>query len=574
MDECSRIRKDHVVVDVDGTPVAQDVFVHDETGLDVDEHTGTLRTREETEALIRDVFRVGRDSLGSELERYEKWMRQGSELKNTAPLRVDDRRKLAGSSCERAMHPTSTRSERRGEVAQTHSVTQRRSSCGGEVDWEEVLARGERWKLDGNARLQAGDARQALRHYGRALAELQSLIGGSSGDGAAGSTSDWVAALFVVEKEPVGVLGSSSKRADDAQCVVPRQWKESVSTLVVAVLANRAQAELSLRRWDDCQRTCRVVRNLQPDHVKCWFRYGMACAHLGSTRLLRDEVIAFLRRKSERSSDEQDAQRVAALSQLRVMCRELLPDRVWRLTFRATDNSSDNEQLDDHPVDCSLITFAHNSGLARLRFDVDRGAVVARLPCWTVPWDDWFHVDADEQREEDSGRAQTRTYHPTEAFVAAFATDDSGVASALSQYLSAVGHCPCPATSRRNIQAVASLRELMDRYLEVDPTRGDANRRARLFPVLLCASCILGVLDVEEHSDRSRSLWTEARYPLPPMSVRTTPVLLGLQRMYPVESCTAAGSDMTPMCTVFQSTGVVIALDNLAAGATLSCAID
>lgn len=96
-------RKELVTVNVMGDDISQEVYVDEETGMDVDTQSGVFRTREETETMIKDVYEVGRVSLRGELEKYNKWVqkaqgsRSGSADKATL-ANAPTFKKLGGSS--------------------------------------------------------------------------------------------------------------------------------------------------------------------------------------------------------------------------------------------------------------------------------------------------------------------------------------------------------------------------------------------------------------------------------------------------------------------------------------------
>lgn len=69
------LRKEELRVRVNDEIVVHSVYVDSETGLDVDEATGSFRTREESLALIQDVYTIGRASCESDLDRYNRWIR-------------------------------------------------------------------------------------------------------------------------------------------------------------------------------------------------------------------------------------------------------------------------------------------------------------------------------------------------------------------------------------------------------------------------------------------------------------------------------------------------------------------
>lgn len=98
-------RKELVSVNVAGEEICQEVFVDDETGMDVDTHSGAFRTREETTTMIKEVYEVGKVSMKGELERYNKWVQkaQGTRIggSSASVSHQDDSnmfKKMGGSS--------------------------------------------------------------------------------------------------------------------------------------------------------------------------------------------------------------------------------------------------------------------------------------------------------------------------------------------------------------------------------------------------------------------------------------------------------------------------------------------
>lgn len=148
----SQIRKERIVVRVGDESVVQEVFVDEETGLDVDEHNGTFRTRDETETLVRTVFQIGAAAMPSELERYNKW------LKGSSPVDVFQKRATTLNSTplkHSTASPASSSADSRFDLA-----TQK--------------------KNDGNEALSSGDARRALRCYREALRIVEGFPRGAA----------------------------------------------------------------------------------------------------------------------------------------------------------------------------------------------------------------------------------------------------------------------------------------------------------------------------------------------------------------------------------------------------------
>jgi tetratricopeptide (TPR) repeat protein len=132
-----RVRTETIVVDIDGERIAHEVYLDEETNMDIDPNTGVFRTRAESEALVREVFNIGKVSMRGELERYNKWIRTGSGQKHQSNLlkKVD-----------------------------SLGVTSR-SSCAVSTGTEESFGGVEAVKNRGNECLGRGDLRKALGHY-------------------------------------------------------------------------------------------------------------------------------------------------------------------------------------------------------------------------------------------------------------------------------------------------------------------------------------------------------------------------------------------------------------------------
>ncbi|ORC90242.1 putative serine/threonine protein phosphatase type 5 [Trypanosoma theileri] len=129
-----------VTVPVDGELVGQEVYMDSATGLDVDPLSGVFRTRSETEELIAEVYRIGRDALPKELERYNAWVTRGSR-------RGDN---VLSSHVQHSLPPT---------FRKVKSVTG-------------VLAKGsetENCRERGNEAIKSGDFRRAVKWYSEGL---------------------------------------------------------------------------------------------------------------------------------------------------------------------------------------------------------------------------------------------------------------------------------------------------------------------------------------------------------------------------------------------------------------------
>jgi len=65
-----------IQIDVDGECVVHDVYVDQETGLDVDIDTGKMCPREETIETVRTIYRIGRTSLQDDIRKTTDWHKQ------------------------------------------------------------------------------------------------------------------------------------------------------------------------------------------------------------------------------------------------------------------------------------------------------------------------------------------------------------------------------------------------------------------------------------------------------------------------------------------------------------------
>lgn len=126
-----------IIVDVGNERVRHEVYVDRQTGLDVDIDTGVFRSREETEALVRDVYSVGKSALGADLERYNRWLATGGAKKEEALFRpISKPTARAADSTRAAAHPR-----------------------------VEELSDAFVWKEQGNGHLIKGDHQRALQCY-------------------------------------------------------------------------------------------------------------------------------------------------------------------------------------------------------------------------------------------------------------------------------------------------------------------------------------------------------------------------------------------------------------------------
>jgi tetratricopeptide (TPR) repeat protein len=132
-------------------------YVDVESGLDVCPSTGRLRTREETIANVKEVYAVGREALGADLDRYNKWLAKNSEKE----------KKLFGSQPAPAANAGSHR------AASEHQRTSAASATQPPV--VDLTAQAEALKVAGNDALTKGNQRLAITRYTEAL-ELDSSI--------------------------------------------------------------------------------------------------------------------------------------------------------------------------------------------------------------------------------------------------------------------------------------------------------------------------------------------------------------------------------------------------------------
>ncbi|KAF8276102.1 mitochondrial import receptor subunit [Trypanosoma cruzi cruzi] len=131
------VEKRLVTVPVDGELVSQEVYVDASTELDIDPQTGVFRTRAETEELIKEVYRIARDALPKELERYNNWMRSGSR----------------SDVSHTPLQHTSLHVVRSGTAASFPQKTEK----------------AEEYRARGNDAMKQGNLRKAVRCYSEAL---------------------------------------------------------------------------------------------------------------------------------------------------------------------------------------------------------------------------------------------------------------------------------------------------------------------------------------------------------------------------------------------------------------------
>ncbi|KAH9598893.1 hypothetical protein LSM04_003321 [Trypanosoma melophagium] len=115
------------------------VYMDSATGSAADPLSGVFRTRSKTVQLIADVYRIGRDALPKELERYNAWVAQKGE-----------RGDLLSSQLQRSLPPTFTKVK---SVAGVLTKALKMGNCG----------------EHGNEALRRGDFRKAVRWYSEGL---------------------------------------------------------------------------------------------------------------------------------------------------------------------------------------------------------------------------------------------------------------------------------------------------------------------------------------------------------------------------------------------------------------------
>ncbi|CUI15374.1 Hypothetical protein, putative [Bodo saltans] len=204
-----------------------------------------------------------------------------------------------------------------------------------------------------------------------------------------------------------------------------------------------------------------------------------------------------------------------ALSQLQQATKEFLPEVLWMSLFKSSSSST---HVANRDVGCHLIHIhdvidptdlrRRRVAAATLRYDVNKGGTVALLPVMCVPWDAWFRLPDSAAAATlsgtfvvDLGNKKPSLLHPTTEFVKAFFLDEGNVRSALTAYLSMTGRCPYPRSSRRNIAILSALRETMDLYFSTavatnQQQRAIETQRSQLFPVLVTAACVLGMIEL------------------------------------------------------------------------------
>eukprot|EP00759_Apiculatamorpha_spiralis_P016078 PhF_6_TR2247/c1_g1_i1/m.3833 len=65
-----------IKVDVDGETVLHQIYLDSETGLDIDINSGKMSSREETEEVVRSIYRVGRETLKDDIHKTTDWHRK------------------------------------------------------------------------------------------------------------------------------------------------------------------------------------------------------------------------------------------------------------------------------------------------------------------------------------------------------------------------------------------------------------------------------------------------------------------------------------------------------------------
>jgi tetratricopeptide (TPR) repeat protein len=203
-------------------------YVDVESGLDVCPSTGRLRTREETIANVKEVYAVGREALGADLDRYNTWLAKNS----------DKEKKLFSSQPAPAATNAATH-----RAASEHQRTSAASATQPAV--VDLTAQAEALKVAGNDALTKGNQRLAITRYTEAL-ELDSSI--------------------------------------------------------VALWANRAQANLALKRFDAALEDSEAaLAAANGDHEKALFRKAQALKGLQQVKLAHDTAIEGLTRYASKS---------------------------------------------------------------------------------------------------------------------------------------------------------------------------------------------------------------------------------------------------------------------------------
>lgn len=145
------VTKKTIVVEVDDNHrIKHDVYVDQETGLDVDIDSGDFRTREETEEFVREVYRIGKEAMPHELERYNKWIQTGGNRAKEEKL-FKKPSWLTGNVAEPVVTPSMMKATQELSEEDRH---------------EFAVVR----KNEGNEALGKGDLRTALRKYSEGIA--------------------------------------------------------------------------------------------------------------------------------------------------------------------------------------------------------------------------------------------------------------------------------------------------------------------------------------------------------------------------------------------------------------------
>ena len=225
-----QIRRETVIVDIEGEKIAQEVYVDEQSRLDIDPNTGVFRPRAETEQLIRDVYNVGKVSLRSELERYNKWVRTADGRKQQENLfRKVNTTVFSGAS-----------DHHRSTIGTTKQTSP-----------EQAMEAAEGMKTKGNESLSRNDARKALQCYNTAITLLNS-------------------------QDAVAGWRSSSK----------------VLSALAVYNSNASEACLRLERNTMALRFATDALALDPMREKSWFRECTALFRLGKLPECRNQIAA------------------------------------------------------------------------------------------------------------------------------------------------------------------------------------------------------------------------------------------------------------------------------------------
>lgn len=256
-----------ITVRVGDELVRHDVYVDRETGLDVDLQTGEFRSREETEAMVREVYTVGKEALGSDLDRYNRWLRGGGAKKEKAmfgggdvvgkkvrrPLLHNARQIQSSSRVEEIDDDDEDeRSRDRDRVSneaaraiKTAVEGQPSSARGGEPASRGSrtavafsAADAERRRVQGNDAMTRGNVHAAVEHYTAGLLACLDAAGGHPQ-----SSSAWESAA-IGRREDRGI--ASLLRRADHSCASSHD--DDLFLLVATLLSNRAEANLKLSR--------------------------------------------------------------------------------------------------------------------------------------------------------------------------------------------------------------------------------------------------------------------------------------------------------------------------------------